>query len=161
MEEEIYVVQGWETALVGHPAIEAMGLISRVNTVKGYKEYVEKYPDLFQGLGLMEGAYHIKLQPDAEPFALSTPRRIALPKVKQELGRMEKMGVISKVSGSTDWCAGMVVVPKAAGGVRICVDLTRLNRSVCRECHILPAVDHISVVQKSSQSLMPMPDSGG
>ena len=164
MEEEIYVVQGLETALVGRPAIEAMGLISRVNTVKGYKEYVERYPDLFQGLGSMEGAYHIKLQPDAEPFALSTPRRIALPllpKVKQELERMEKMGVISKVNGPTDWCAGMVVVPKAAGGVRICVDLTRLNRSVCRERHILPAVDHISVVQKSSQSSMPMPDSGG
>ena len=44
VEEEIYVVQGLETALVGRPAIEAMGLISRVNTVKGYKEYVEKYP---------------------------------------------------------------------------------------------------------------------
>ena len=146
MEEEIYVVQGLETALVGRPAIEAMGLISRVNTVKGYKEYVERYPDLFQGLGSMEGAYHIKLQLDAEPFALSTPRRIALPllpKVKQELERMEKMGVISKVNGPTDWCVGMVVVPKAAGSVRICVDLTRLNRSVCRERHILPAVDHI------------------
>ena len=38
---------------------------------------------------------------------------------------------------------GMVVVPKAAGSVRICVDLTKLNRSVCRERHILPAVDHI------------------
>ena len=117
-----------------------------------------------QGLSSMEGAYHIKLQPNAEPFALSTPRRIALPllpKVKQELERMEKMGVISKVNGPTDWCVGMVVVPKAAGSVRICVDLTRLNRSVCRERHILPAVDHISVVQKSSQSSMPMLDSGG
>jgi len=94
----------------------------------------------------MEGAYHIKLQPEAEPFALSTPRSIALsllPKVKQELERMEKMGVISKVNGPTDWCAGMVVVPKAAGSVQICVDLTKLNRSVCRERHILPTVDHI------------------
>ena len=57
----------------------------------------------------MERAYHIKLQPEAEPFALSTPRRIALPllpKVKQELERIEKMGVISKVNGPTDWCAG-------------------------------------------------------
>ena len=164
MEEEIYVVQGLETALVGRPAIEAMDLISRVNTVKGGEEYVKKYPDLFQGLGSMEGVYHIKLQPEAEPFALSTLRRIALPllpKVKQELERMEKMGVISKVNGPTDWCAGMVIVPKAAGSVRICVDLTKLNRSVCRESHILPAVNHIcSVVQKFSQSLMPTQDSG-
>ena len=54
---------------------------------------------------------------------------------------MEKLGVISKINSPTDWCAGMVVVPKSNGKVRICVDLTRLNDSVCRERHPLPAVD--------------------
>ena len=39
----------------------------------------------------------------------------------------------------------MVVVPKANGKVRICVDLTRLNNSVCRERHPLPAVDQTLV----------------
>jgi len=53
VEDEIYVVQGLETALIGRPAIEAMGLISRVNMVEGCQEYVKAYPDLFQGLGLM------------------------------------------------------------------------------------------------------------
>ena len=54
---------------------------------------------------------------------------------------METLGVISKVEEPTDWCAGMVVVPKADGGVRICVDLTKLNESVQREHHILPSVE--------------------
>ena len=35
----------------------------------------------------------------------------------------------------------MVVVPKATGQVRICVDLTKLNESVCRKCHQLPAAE--------------------
>ena len=35
----------------------------------------------------------------------------------------------------------MVVVPKANGKVRISVDLTHLNNSVCRERHPLPAVE--------------------
>jgi hypothetical protein len=35
----------------------------------------------------------------------------------------------------------MVVVPKPNGDVRICVDLTKLNQSVCRERHPLPAVE--------------------
>ena len=35
----------------------------------------------------------------------------------------------------------MVVVTKSQGKVRICVDLTKLNQSVCRERHILPSVD--------------------
>ena len=36
----------------------------------------------------------------------------------------------------------MVIVPKANRKVRICVDLTRLNRSVQSERHILPSVEH-------------------
>lgn len=76
--------------------------------------------------------------------ALSVPRRVPLPlleKVKTELQRMESEGVIRRVEEPTDWCAGMVVIPKPNGNVRICVDLTMLNESVCRERHILPAVD--------------------
>jgi hypothetical protein len=54
-------------------------------------------------------------------------------KVKKELQRMENMGVISRVDKSTNWCSGMVVVPKSDGSVRICVDLTKVNESVLRE----------------------------
>ncbi len=54
---------------------------------------------------------------------------------------MEKEGVISKVSEPTPWCAGLVVVPKKSGSVRLCVDLKPLNRSVLRETHPLPKVD--------------------
>ena len=43
---------------------------------------------------------------------------------------MEKEGVITKVQGLTNWCAGMVVVPKPNKKVHICVDLTYLNKSV-------------------------------
>jgi hypothetical protein len=92
----------------------------------------EKYPSLFQGLGKMTGDYQIELRDDAQPFALSTPRRVAIPllqSVRQELDHMEKRGVITKVNQPTEWCASMVVVPKANGRVRICVDLSKLNES--------------------------------
>ena len=51
-------------------------------------------------------------------------RRIAiplLPKVKAELQRMEDVGVISRVEEPTDWCAGIVFVPKPNGRVQICM----------------------------------------
>ena len=54
---------------------------------------------------------------------------------------MESMGVISIVSEPTEWCAGMVVVPKKSGAVRICVDLKALNDNVLREVHPIPKVD--------------------
>ena len=48
---------------------------------------------------------------------------------------MEAMEVISHVEEPTEWCAGMVVLPKPKGKVRICVYLTQLNPSVYRERH--------------------------
>ena len=95
-------------------------------------------------MGTIEGEYAIVLKKDAKPYALATLRRIPLPlkgQVEEELKRMEALRVIRKVDVPTDWCAGMVVVPKSNNKVRICVDLTKLNRSVCRERHILPSVE--------------------
>ena len=77
--------------------------------------------------------YSIRLEDGAKPYALTVPRRVAIPlmqPVKEELCRMEKLGVISRVSEPTEWCAAMVVVPKGNQKVRICVDLTHLNKSV-------------------------------
>jgi transposase InsO family protein len=56
---------------------------------------------------------------------------------------MVRLGVISQITEPTEWCAGMVPVPKKNGTVRICVDLTRLNQSVKRERHQLPAVEQV------------------
>ena len=54
---------------------------------------------------------------------------------------MKTLGVTSKVDQPTEWCAGMVIVPKKNGKVRICMDLKHLNESVLREVHPLPKVD--------------------
>ncbi|XP_048236436.1 uncharacterized protein LOC125371759 [Haliotis rufescens] len=143
-EQNIYVARGLTRSLLGRPAIQALNLVSRIDSVVGDK-WKDMFPKLFTGLGKMEGEYTIKLKEDAKPFSISTPRRVPLPlmkKVKQELQSMESSGVISKVDCPTDWCAGMVVVPKSSEKVRICVDLTKLNESVRREYHPLPAVDH-------------------
>ena len=61
--------------------------------------------------------------------------------VKAELDRMQELGVITPIQDPTEWCAGMVVVPKPDGKVRICVDLTKLNENVCWELHPLPIVE--------------------
>ena len=62
-------------------------------------------------------------------------------KVQEQLDKMEAMDVISKVDGPTDWCAGMVAVPKKSGDARICVDLKALNNNVMREVYPIPTVE--------------------
>ena len=121
-----------------------MELVKRVNEVFTPETVKQNFPKLFEGLGKLEGQYSIKLKDDAKPFALTVPRRVSISlmsKVKTELDRMEETGVISKINEPTEWCAGMVVVPKPNGNVRICVDLTKLNESVKRENFPLPAID--------------------
>ena len=143
--QEIFVVNGARLVLLGRPVIETLKVVQTVNAVEA-EEVKEKFPNLFKGLCKLDGPdYIIKLKPDAKPHAISIPRKVPVPllsKVKEELSRMEQMGIISKVDESTEWCAGMVVVPKANGKARMCVDLTKLNESALREYHPLPSVDH-------------------
>ncbi|CAM4728520.1 unnamed protein product [Leuciscus chuanchicus] len=142
--EKIYVVRNLRVALLSRTASVRLKLIARVDTIN--EETVNKaYPKLCEGLGRVQNPYTIKLKPDAKPFSLKVPRRVPLPlmgNVKEELDRMEGLGVISRVDEPTDWCCGMVVAPKKdKEKVRICVDMTPLNESVCRERYILPFVD--------------------
>jgi hypothetical protein len=137
--QEMYVVQGLRQPLVGCPAI---AVVTRIESVTSENQrVVALLPNVFQGLGRIEGEFKIKLKDNPEPFSLMTPRRVALPllpKVKEELLRMEKLGVIYPVNEPTEWCSGMVVVPKPNDSVRISVDLTKLNENVMRERHIMP-----------------------
>ena len=144
LEQEIFVVDGTHRPLLGRPAIEALKIVELVQEVET-TDFKAKFPNLFKGLGKLDGPdYKIKLKPDAKPHALSTPRRVPvmlLSKVKEELSCMEQMQIISRVDEPTKWRAGMVVVSKANGKVRICVVLTKLNANILREFHPLPSVD--------------------
>ncbi|KAI2645074.1 Retrovirus-related Pol polyprotein [Labeo rohita] len=127
----------------GRPAITKLGLVTRVDDISIHT-LQERYPKLCSGLGLILRPYTIKLSPGAVPFSLKTPRRIPLllmPKVENEQQRMKHLGVISRVEEPTEWCAGIVVVPKKSGDPRICVDLTKLNESARREKYIPPSVE--------------------
>ena len=144
--EEIYVMEKLQKPLIGRPAIERLGLLVRVEEIQDscLKKYQQMYPTVFTGLGKMSDEYCIKLNPQSTPFSIAAPRRIPYllrSKVKAELKRMEELGVISKITKPTSWCAGIVVVLKSNGHVRICVDLTKLNESVCREKYQLPSVE--------------------
>ena len=128
------------------PAIWALHVLTQVDIVSkpitDHTPIPDQYPSLFTGLGILKGdSYVIQFKPDAKPFALYTPRNVPTPlrkKVQDELSRMQSLGVISPVEEPTQWCAGMVMVPKPSGVLRI---YCQLNSSVLREVHPLPKVD--------------------
>ena len=145
-KKTIFVVRGLKTNLLGLPAITSLQLIQRMDSTNatGDDRLMTKYPTVFTGLGTLGQPYEIQIKDGAKPHSIYVPRSVPIPlraKVKRELENMEAKGVIEKVEHHTPWCAGMVVVPKKSGDVRICVDLKPLNENVLREVYPIPKVD--------------------
>ena len=140
---DAYVVRGAHVGnLLGRSTAIQMGLIKRIEEVS---------ESVFGSLGLMTcKPVKIMLKSTAEPCRIHVARRVPIPmlsKVKQELDRMEQLGVIEEVRSplpnGTCWCAPMVPVAKKNGDIRICVDLKRLNEAVIREKYVLPTLEDI------------------
>ena len=88
---------------------------------------------MYEGLGQLNTEYKIKLKNDAVPYSIYVPRQIPLRlqyEVQGELNIMKNLGVIAESEGPSEWCCPMVVATN--GKIRICSDLTKLNKSVQR-----------------------------
>ena len=145
-QEIVYLIRNHKGSLLSRTACERLGLLKPapgVNLIS--KDSVSsEFPELFRGLGKMKTTCTIRTKQDAVPHCVPTPRRVAqplLPKIKDQLQEMQRLRVITAVTEPTEWCAGMVPVVKSDGSVRICVDLTELNKNVQRELHTMSTVD--------------------
>ena len=157
---KFYVVKQAPHNLLGIPEIMALGLLARVRGLR----VEERHQELYRGLGQLTEKFKIKLKKGAEPFSLSVPRRLPIglrEATLRELQRMENLGVIEKVEEYREWCAGMVVAPKTNGDVRICVDLTKLNKSVKSENFPLPRVEEILATLEGSRVFSKMDANSG
>ena len=77
----------------------------------------------FKGLGCLPGEHSIKLDPSVPPV-VHPPRKLPVSlrgKIKDELDRMEKAGVVVKHTEPSDWVNSMVAVVKP-NKIRICID---------------------------------------
>ena len=156
-----YVCDNIQTNLLGKPELINLDVIklnvnvseidTSVNDVDSRNVADEPefrmFSRLFNSLGKIAGdEIDIQLKMEGrEPYHLTTPRRVAVPLLKdleQELNKMEEMGVIRKITEPTEWCHPIVLVTKPdSNKLRICLDLTKLNNCVKREYYQLPSVD--------------------
>ena len=86
----------------------------------------------------MEGEeFHISLTEDAKPFCDQAPWSIPFAyqdKLKEELDLLQAQNIITPVVDVTEWFAPIVITPKKnSDHIRMCVDLSHLNRYVRRE----------------------------
>ena len=103
------------------------------------EDLIAEFPKVFEGvIRTMPGEkFKIVLSDDAKPFCVHTPRTIPFPfreKLRELLDALLDAGIIASQTEPTDWCAPIVVVLKKDGeNLRLCVDLSKLNKYVKRE----------------------------
>ncbi|KAK2721884.1 hypothetical protein QYM36_004009 [Artemia franciscana] len=72
-------------------------------------------------------------------------------KLKQELERLEALGVIEKTTKPTEWVNSIVLVKKGDGSLRICLDPVDLNRWIKRPHHPVPLFEDIAAKCEGAQ----------
>uniref|UniRef100_A0A8C9SGK0 Gypsy retrotransposon integrase-like protein 1 n=1 Tax=Scleropages formosus TaxID=113540 RepID=A0A8C9SGK0_SCLFO len=153
---EFHVVDANGPVLLGLPMCTALNLLTfncRLESlekapikVSTTQDLVKLYPTQFDTIGKLEGPARIILKEDAEPH-VDRPRKFNInlkPKIKDELCRMEKLGVIKKVREHTDWCSSMVCSLKKDGSLRLCLDPKRLNEAIKRCPHKTPTLEEVN-----------------
>lgn len=135
---EFYVVEKGQTCLLGDATAKQLRVLKigvNVNSVE------KKEP--FACIKNVE--VHIHMEPDAKPV-IQPVRRLPIPleaEVNRKLDELLAKDIIEPKSGPTSWVSPLVVVAKANGGLRLCVDLRRVNQAILREHHPMPMIEQI------------------
>ena len=111
------------------------------------QQLIKKYPKVFnEGVGKVEGDYHIRLDPNINPVQ-HAPRRVPVAlrqRLKETLDSMVTANIITQVTEPTKWISSMVVVPKKNGMLCICLDPKDLNAAIQREHYPLPTIEDVA-----------------
>ncbi|XP_023222539.1 uncharacterized protein K02A2.6-like [Centruroides sculpturatus] len=153
----LYVVRHGNANLIGRDWIRELKLSCKINSItpkiphtnSNLLSLLDKYSTVFsEGIGCSKSIFlHLTLKPDAHPIFLK-PRTVPFSlrdKVEAELSRLEKAGVISKISNSA-WATPIIPVVKNDGSVKIAglFNLT-LNKMLQIDVHPIPRLEEISM----------------
>jgi hypothetical protein len=88
--------------------------------------------------------HHLKIHPDARPVQ-QKPWKQSIEWqnfIHEEVRKLLQAGFIKEVYHLV-WLANPVVVPKANGKLRMCIDYTNLNKACPKDPYPLPQIDQI------------------
>ena len=106
---------------------------------------VERYSDVFTGIGNLDGEIHLETDPSVPPVQMP-PRRLPEPiknEVKQELDALCRNKIIAPVNTPTSWVSALLVVKKPNGKPRICIDPRPLNKALKRSNYHMPTINDV------------------
>ena len=123
--------------------------IHHVSTEDDFSTYIlSQYKDLFSvELGKLPVTYSMTVDPSVQPVVRPAHRiPVAMQdRVKAELERMQRIGVITPVSQPTDWVSSMVAAhKKGKDEIRLCINPQDLNKALKRPHHPMRSVEEVA-----------------
>ena len=155
LEMEFYVTESHKQPILGLEACLQLDLLTvdreNICTVRitakplTREDILDKYGDVFDGLGLLEGDVHLDTDPSVQPVQMPMRRipHALKDKVEAELQQMCTDGIIEKVTEPSDWINPMLVIARPDGRVRIVLDPLNLNKALLRAHYRLPVIDDV------------------
>ena len=117
-----------------------------VHTLSTAEHVISMCSDVFnRPLGTLAGTVHLEVGTEIRPV-VTPSRRIPASlrsKFKNELDRLQDLGVITPVSEPTFWVSSVAIATKKSGDIRICIDPRPLNTALKRERHQMVVLDEI------------------
>ena len=139
------VIHGNQRPLLSGKTCQALGMI-KIDTVNATQpvDLIDQYKDVFEGLGCLEGDYHIELDSSVSPVQ-HVPRRIPVAlkeQLKVKLDSLVAQGIITPVTTPTPRISNLVAIKKP-GKLRVCIDPRDLNHAIRRPKYQMPILDEI------------------
>ena len=113
---------------------------------KTMKDFKKLYPNSFDRLGSLKGAYNIRVDPTVKP-ATHARRKVPIKSkeaIDKELDYLIEEEIITEQVEPTPWVSSVTFPRKPNGEVRVCLDPSNLNQAIIREHHKPMTVEEIA-----------------
>ena len=104
---------------------------------KTVEDLKKLYPNSFDRLGSLKGAYNIRIDPSVKP-AMHARRKVPIESkeaIDKELDYLIEEEIITEQVEPTPWVSSVTFPRKPNGEVRVCLDPSNLNKAIIREHH--------------------------
>ena len=109
----------------------------RTVSCKTVEDLKKLYPNSFDRLGSLKGAYNIRIDPTVKPVTHAR-RKVPIESeeaIDKELDYLIEEKIITDQVEPTPWVSSVTFPRKPNGEVRVCLDPSNLNKAIIREHH--------------------------
>ena len=113
---------------------------------KTVEDLKKLYPNSFDRLGSLKGAYNIRVDPTIKPVTHAR-RKVPIESkeaIDKELDYLIEEEIITEQVEPTPWVSSVTFPRKPNGEVRVCLDPSNLNKAIIREHHKPMTVEEIA-----------------